>query len=332
MPVGLHANFTIYNEEVHTGFSETLQQETDAFNAASNGAIVMRSNIHEGYYDRETFFKAVSGLVSRRDLTADPATPIADTALTQDENIRVKLFRKIGPISNSRGMFRTIMEDPGALSIKIGRQAAKATMIDMLNSGLRAAVAGLSGVPAVVHNVTAASPTDTISTDNLIQALFKAGDSQGDIVLWAMHSTAYSKLIRDQVATHSFDSVAGVNIATGTPVTLGRPVLVTDSPVLHGATSPTDPVRVLGLRAGAIRLEESELEDMVVDEVTGGAQLAIRVQGEMSYSVGIAGFKWNIAGGGANPIDATLAASANWLQSAASHKSLAGVLMIADPA
>ena len=122
-----------------------------------------------------------------------------------------------------------------------------------------------------------------------------------------------------------------MNIATGTPVTLGRPVLVTDSPQLHGATSPTDPVRVLGLRRDAITVAESELEDMVVADVTGGGQLAVRVQGEFSFTLGVLGFTWDIANGGANPLDAALGTAGNWDKVLTSNKSLAGVMMIADP-
>lgn len=334
MAYSVHTNFTIYNEEVQTGFNETLVQETDAFNAASNGAIVMQTNLHEGYFSREAFFKAIADgtIISRRDLTGTSTT--ADTALTQDEFIGVKLHRKIGPIATSRGAMRSIMRDPGEFSVLIGQQAAKGTAVNMLNDALTGAVAALGGQSSVVHNVTAASPTDTISTDNLIQTLGKAGDSAGDIALWVMHSTAYYKLVRDQVSSHSFDAVAGVNIATGTAVTLGRPVLITDSSALFGNTSPTDPVRVLGLRRGGLMVENSELEDMVVDDVTGYDQLAIRVQGELAYTLKIMGFKWDVTTAGANAINPTgtvLATGSNWDLAATSYKSLAGVMMIADP-
>ena len=331
MASAMHAQFILYDEHVHTGFNETLQQMTDVFNEASLGAITLRTNLTEGSYSREAFYEAITGIVSRRDLTADPITAITQLGLVEDEEVLVKLFRKIGPITNTRGMFRTIMKDPGELSIRVGEQAAKAALIDQVNSGLRAAVAGLSGVATLVHNVTAASPTDTISTDNLVQLLAKAGDSQGDIILWVMHSTAYFKLVREQIATYSFDSVSGFNIARGQPVTLGRPVLMTDSPALHANTSPTDPVRILGLRKNAIRLEDAEIQDMVIQDVTGGGQLGVTVQGEFSYNVGLKGFRWDMTSGGANPTDTAVGTVANWDQAATSHKSLAGVLMIADP-
>jgi hypothetical protein len=124
--------------------------------------------------------------------------------------------------------------------------------------------------------------------------------------------------------------VAGAIIATGSPVTLNRPVLMTDSPALHPTASPLTSVKVLGLRRGGIRLEESELQDMVVADVTGTEQLSIRVQGEFAYSVGILGFTWDYGNVGANPTDANLAAAGSWDQVATSTKSLAGVIMLAD--
>ena len=331
MAIGLGSSFKIYHDEVQTGFVETLQQETDAFNAASAGAIVMRPNVSPGDYTKEAFFKAITNLITRRDLTANPSTPVTDTPLVQAETVMVKINRKIGPVAQTRDAFRKIAQDPGEFSIIIGQMTAKAVAMDMLNTGLAAVVSALTGVSPLVHNVTAASPTDTISTDNLIQALFKAGDSANDIVLWAMHSASYAKLMRDQVANQQFDAVAGVVVAQGSPVTLNRPVLMTDSPALYTLTSPTAPVKVLGLRTNAIRLDESELQDIVVDDITGGEQLAIRIQGEFAYNLGVLGFTWDTVVG-VNPTDANIAAAGSWDQVATSVKNLAGVLMIADVA
>jgi hypothetical protein len=327
--IGVHTDFQIYQAHMQTGFNETLKQMTDAFNGASLGTITMSTNLREGEYAREAFFTSVASLNSRRDLTTLPETVITQLALAQEENILVKLFRKIGPVSNSIGSFRTIMRDPGEFSFLIGAQAAKATAIDQLNSGLIAGKAAMSGTAAMVHDVSG-SPSNLISTDNLVQAIAKAGDRANEIVLWVMHSVSYWKLVRQQIGTHEFDSVAGFNIARGEPVTLGRPVLVTDAPSLYTADSPLTPGYVLGLRAGAIRLEDAELSDMVVQTVTGGAQLAVRFQGEYAFSVGVKGYKWDIANGAGNPTDATLATASNWDDSATSDKDRAGVMMISD--
>jgi Major capsid protein 13-like len=331
MASGVHSNFVLYDKFAQTGYNELLVQMTDAFNEASQGAITMQTNVAEGSYSREAYFESIASLSSRRDLTAAPETSITRLALTEDEQVLVKIFRKIGPVTNTRGMFRTIAADPGEFAVRVGQQAAKATMIDQLNTALRAGTTAIGGVAANVHNVTAASPTDTISTDNLIQTLAKFGDAASEIVCWVMHSGAYFKLVREQVSTYSFDSVSGAVIATATPITLNRPVVVTDSPALWNNASPTDPVKVLGLRRGAIRVENSELSDLVVQDVTGGAQLGITVQGEYAFSVGVTGFRWDMANGGANPTDAALTTVGNWDVAFTSAKSLAGVMMIADP-
>lgn len=331
MASGVHSNFILYDKYAQTGYNELLVQVTDAFNAASQGAITMQSNVLEGNYSREAYFESIAGLSSRRDLTLAPESSIPRLALVEDEEILVKLYRKIGPVTNTRGMFRTIAADPGEFAVRVGQQAAKATVIDQLNSALRAGTTAIGGIPSLVHNVTQASPTDTISTDHLISTLAKFGDQAPEIVCWVMHSGAYFKLVQQQVSTYSFDSVAGAVIATATPITLNRPVLVTDSPALWNNASPTDPVKVLGLRRGAIRVVNSELTDLVVQDVTGGAQLGITVQGEYAFSLGVLGFRWDMTNGGSNPADTALTTASNWDQAYTNVKSLAGVMMIADP-
>jgi hypothetical protein len=75
----------------------------------------------------------------------------------------------------------------------------------------------------------------------------------------------------------------------------------------------------------------SELTDLVVQDVTGGAQLGITVQGEYAFSLGVLGFRWDMTNGGSNPADTALTTASNWDQAYTNVKSLAGVMMIADP-
>lgn len=329
MATGTKEDFVIYHEQLQGGFVETLVQETDAFNAASRGAITMRPKRTQGDYDQENFFKTISGLVTRRVTTGTAATAaVADTELTQDEHVRVKLNRKIGPIANTRDSFRKISRDPQELSFIIGQMAAKAVAIDMLNAGIRAAVAAVAGTPALTHDDSGSSP-GTISTANLIKALAKAGDSANDILVWIMHSGPFYQLVEAQAATPEVSNVAGAVVNSGLPVTLGRPTIVTDSPVLFTAgQSPNDTPRVLGLRANAIMLDESELTDMVTDVVTGQENIIQRVQGEFAYNVGVLGWKWDVANGLENPDDTALALSTNWDTTFTNDKSRAGVALV----
>ena len=52
MATGKASDFTIYNEEFHGGFVETIYQNVNAFNAASNGSISLLTDLHIGDYQR----------------------------------------------------------------------------------------------------------------------------------------------------------------------------------------------------------------------------------------------------------------------------------------
>ena len=56
----------IYPELVHSGLSETLVQNTDAFNAASQGAIRPVTQRRRGDFAQDSFFQNVANLIERR--------------------------------------------------------------------------------------------------------------------------------------------------------------------------------------------------------------------------------------------------------------------------
>jgi hypothetical protein len=91
--------------------------------------------------------------------------------------------------------------------------------------------------------------------------------------------------------------VSNFNIATGTPVTLNRPVVIVDSASLKTQlNSPdVDDYFTLGLTAGAVEVESTEEQEIVVQDVTGLENLVVRFQGEYAYNLGVKGFKWDVA-------------------------------------
>ncbi|MCY1184677.1 hypothetical protein D9M73_253910 [compost metagenome] len=131
--------------------------------------------------------------------------------------------------------------------------------------------------------------------------------------------------------TANIDGVSNFNVATGTPVTLNRPVLVTDSDALietagSGSAATTD-YMTLGLTVDGLKVENTEEEELVIENVTGKENLITRLQGEFAYNMGVKGFKWDIANGGANPNDATLGTGSNWDAVRGSFKDFAGVII-----
>lgn len=323
----LASNFKVYQEYLKTRAAETLQQQADGFNAAVNNAIIMRTVEKPGDYEYESFFKDIASLVTRRDTTSTSAA--TKLSMAQDEFIRVKLNRKIGPVDQSRDSFRKIfaryseMEFAGIL----GGQIAVAQQLDMLNTTLLAARAALVNVSSGALMTTVAS-SGTITTPSLVDALALMGDRADRIVCWIMHSKVYFNLVKEQIAA-KIEGVANFNVQTGTPITLNRPVLVTDSDslkVTSGSPAVTD-YYTLGLTANGALCEVTETSDVLIDDITGGENILTRLQGEFAYNTGIKGFKWDVANGGANPTSTAVGTGSNWDKAASYDKALAGVVL-----
>lgn len=320
MAIGKASDFKVYQDQFQAGVIETLTQNANAFNAASRGAVVLTTASRRGDYSQQAFFKNIANLVTRRDTTS--VLDVTDLGMTQDEWVSVKLNRKIGPVAQTRDAFRKILAGMTAqeMSLVLGQQAGVGMRIEMLNSALRAARSALANQAAVTHTIAA---NGTMTTAALVSGLAKFGDAADRIVAWVMHSKAYYDLVQQQI-TANIDGISNFNIAQASPVTLNRPVVIVDSPALIVTGTP-DLYHTLGLTAGGIVVENTETEELVVEDVTGKENLIVRYQGEYAYNVGVLGFKWDITNGGANPADAALGTGTNWDTTRDSFKDFAGI-------
>lgn len=318
MAIGKASDFKVYQDELRGGIVETLTQASNYFNAAG-GAIALTTVSRRGDFSKESFFKNIAGVVARRDTTSTAAATAL--LLSMDEIISVKLNRKVGPVDQTYDAFNKVAMSmsPEEFSLLLGNMIGKAMQVEMLNSGLRAARAALANQAAVT-----ATSAATIKTEDLVTGLSKFGDAASNIGAWVMHSKAYFDLFKHQIGTSANgDVVSGVVVQGASPVTLNRPIIVTDSDALTDGTN----YFTLGLTQQAIVLENSETERTVLDEVTGLENLVIRLQGEYAYNAGVKGFKWDVANGGANPNDAALGTGTNWDAAKGSHKDFAGVVI-----
>jgi len=323
----LASNFKVYQEYMKTRAAEKLQQQADGFNAAVNNAIILSTVEKAGDYEYESFFKDIASLVTRRDNTSVSAA--TKLSMAQDEFIRVKLNRKIGPVDQTRDSFRKIFARYSETEFAgiLGGQIAVAQQLDMMNSGLLAARAALDNVSSNAMRYTIPS-NGTITTAGMVSGLALMGDRADRIVAWVMHSKPYYDLVKEQIAA-KIDGVANFNVQTGTPITLNRPVLVTDSAslkVTSGSPAVTD-YYTLGLTANGILCEVTETSDIVIDDVTGLENIITRLQGEFAYNVGVKGFKYDVGNGAANPNATALGTGSNWDLAASDLKSVAGVVI-----
>jgi hypothetical protein len=324
MAIGKISDFKIYDELVHSGISETLQQN-DEFLRNNNGVIRVIAQERMGEYEKESFYEAISAsnLVTRQDLTSVAAA--TDNALTQDENIRVKVHRRVGPIAQALKTFKMQNASPEEFSLVLGRQVGKAMSEEMLNRGLAAARAALVATTNVLNDITSAT-VKTVTHTTLLNTLRKFGDAQARVKAWVMHSESFFDLgvqaIADQVDTIASGVITVFNVPG-----IARPIYVTDSASLIATADTPDSYFVLGLAENAIQIVESESAQIVTEVVTGLEQLVVRYQGEYAYNLGLKGYKWDTANGGANPSDSAVATGSNWDQAATSDKDLAGVVL-----
>lgn len=321
MAVGKNDTFKLYNNQFNGAVVETLTQVSDAFNERSRGAIRLTNQFSRGNFEYESFFTSTSGLITRRDLTS--VADVESIAVTQGEFVSVKVNRKIGPIEQTLDSFRKVgmAADDEALSFLIGTQIAKAMQVEMVNTAIGAVVNALLAQSDVYYTVPS---NGQISTAALVEGLALMGDRSDQIVCWLMHSRSYYDLVQGQIAAN-IDGVSSFNVASASPVTLNRPVIMIDSPDLD-ANSPTD-YFALGLTVGAFEIENSELPAIYSELRLGGEQVTVRLQGEYAYNLSMKGMAWDTQNGGVNPTDNAIRTGSNWDPVVASYKDYPGVII-----
>jgi hypothetical protein len=308
MAIGTKSDFVIYEEEFFSGMNEVVQQNSNVFNAASANAIRLVPRMLKGDYDKASFFKAVQTLVSYRDPTSTSA--VSADKLEQGELVGVKLNRKIGPAEQTMDAFRKIQVDPREFSFVLGQQAGEEALRDYTNTAALAVRTAIETQVALQTDVTGES-SKTLSAQYLIRAMSKMGDRSQRIRAWVMHSKPWFDLMEGQVSD-KVTNIADVVVYGGSPGTLGRPVIVTDSPYLYNLESTDGEAEsyvVLGLTEDAVVLNQSEEETIMSDTVLGKENIIMQYQGEYAYNIRVKGFAY---GGGVNPTDSALGSASNW--------------------
>lgn len=323
---GLASDLKLYDALFNGAYNERQTQNISAMLGASNGTISITGGFLRGDYKKESYFKKISSLITRRDVTSQSAA--TDLLVSQGERVSAKMHRKIGPVSQADTSWLQIGSTPEELSFVVGEQAADDVLAEKLNTSLGAVVGALYHQGSnVTYDGTLTNPSATLTHSMLASGLGKFGDASSRIVAWVMHSKPYFDLI-GQAITDKITNVADVTIVSGNVATLGRPVIVTDSSSLINTTATPDQYVTLGLTAGAIEITDSETPRVVMQKITGYENLFTRFQGEYAYNLGIKGFTWDTSSGGANPTVAAVAVGVNWDPVATSYKDMAGIRIL----
>lgn len=316
MPITTTNDFKMYPTQFHTGQVETLMQDTNVFNAASNGAISLVPLPTVGDYRKHTIFTQGLHITHRDPNSTALATP---TKMQQGELVSAKMHKRY-QVETTKQAFRDIGEDMGMFSDSFGVQSAKEKQAKYLNSGLIALRSMMGAVGVDVRHDAAGE----IDHKEIIKGMAKFGDKSREIVAFVAHSALEHKLL-EKTIDDNVHMIAGATITSGSTATFGRPLIITDSPALID-TANVGRYFMFGLTAGALAILETQEDDVLTEVVGGHDNQLYRIQGEFGFNIEAKGVSYT---GAANPDDAVLAVPANFSQIVSDIKSTPGVLISA---
>lgn len=305
----------IFNKQVYTAMTETVDQDIAKFNEASNGVIQLINEPASGDFSIRASFKQIAGLVRRRDVKGQDT--VDATRLKQLLEVAVKVAAGTPPIEYEKAQYEWIKQNPALAALTIGEQLAKARLADMLNAALTCSVAALGSNTDITTDLS----KEKASFRALNKGAMKFGDRSSSIRAWVMHS-AVSHTLFDGALTNgenlfSYDSV---NV-TRDP--FGKLLVVTDSSAL---VKEEGVYNVMGLVEQAIVVADNADFNAELVAQTGKENINYVYQAEWSYNVGIHGYSWDTTKGSPTT-DAALGTASNWKMHSTSNKDTAGVLL-----
>jgi hypothetical protein len=309
----------VFNKQTYVSMTETVAQDVLKFNEASQGTIVLLNEPFNGDFDLKASFKAIQGIVRRRN--AHGSGTVAAKRLEQLLDVAVKVAAGTPPIEYEEQQYRWVLQNPELAALTIGEQLGKAKIADMLNAGILGASSAIGG------------NTDAVEGDGTGDATFRLlnngakrmGDRSGSLRAWITHSTTMHNLYDNALAnTERLFNYDGVNVIRDP---FGRLFVITDAPALIGDNAGTAFYNSLGLVEEAIVIKDNNDFNAVLVPATGGENIKYTYQAEWSYGVGVKGYAWDQASGGKSPTDAAIGTATNWDLTASSIKDTAGVLV-----
>lgn len=314
----------VFNDFVMPATLETLDQMTDAFNQASNGAIVLSPDGFTGDFLQESFFQNLASAQRRVDRYAANAT-VSATDLTELKNTSVKIAGGFGPLRYEPSQM-TWLQRPTAQGIEVASRAfAEVLLKDQLNTAIAALVAAITAQAAATNDISA---TAGITQSGLNNSHAKFGDSSQNLVTQVMQGSSWHKLVGQGLVNSANLFLAGnVRVVD----ILGKISIVTDAPALMQAGTPDKEI-ILSLVAGAALVHDNRDIISNVETTNGKGRIETTIQTDYTFGLGLKGYTWDTTAGGASPTDAELATGTNWDKTAASIKHTAGVALIGDAA
>jgi len=312
------SDMTVFNSFAYSAFTETIAQQVRLFNEASANALVLRPARNIGDFDEEAFFSSISGLVRRRDAYGSGSVSPVDLAQLQKNT--VKVAGGSVPVRWTPQQFSWVQLNQEEAGAAIGEQFAEGVFQDYLNTAITSLSAAIGNQSAVNFDAT----DGTLELADLVKGSALFGDRSSRLRAWVIHSKPMHDLYSTTI-TNSNDlfQFGNVNIMQDG---FGRRFIVTDSPALVTAGSP-DEYHTLGLVEGAAMVEDNGDLFTNIDTENGNENILRTWQAEYTFNMGLKGYTWDEANGGASPTDAELGTGTNWDKIATDIKDTSGVVV-----
>jgi len=312
------SDMTVFDSFAYSSFTETIAQKVELFNAAAQGTLVLRPARNIGDFDQEAFYGLISGLVRRRDAYGNGSVTAVDLAQLQKNT--VKVAGGSVPVRWTPQQFSYVQRNQEEAGTAIGEQFAKGVFGDYLNTAILSIQAAMTANTDIVYD----AEDGTLELSDLVAGAALFGDRAQALRAWIVHSKPMHNLYGTTI-TNSNDlfQFGNVNIMQDG---FGRVFIMTDSPALVAAGTP-DVYSTIGLVEGGAMVEDNG--DLFTNiETSNGTENILRTwQAEYTYNLGLRGYSWDEANGGASPTDAELGTGTNWDKVATSDKDTAGVMV-----
>lgn len=355
----------LFNKQVQTVASETIDQQIKKFNSASGMTLILGSGLDIGDVIEKASYDLIKELIHRRDAYSDGAVP--DTFIHQMLDVSIKVDRRVGPVSWIGEQFRRLKKSEEEAGMLIGEQMADGILQDFLNTLVGTLIASYqsaaydkkfdpseAGADKTYHKYSNIVNLDggsninpTLLALNDGAALF--GDRSNAIKTWLMDGTTYHRMIGEAITNENrLFEIGNINVSTDG---LGRRYIVSDIPdlrqshyyesaITNGALSYTrkayengNKTWILGLTTGAGMIRRGGIYSDTIP-IVGRENLGKRWQGEYSFDISLKGYKYGglvddkDASTYKSPTNEMLKNPENWAPIFLSTKDQAGVAVV----
>lgn len=314
------SDIQIFDQFAYNGISELLREQVNLFNAATQGAITLTTNMRVGDKSDDIQFSLINGLIRDRNIY-DNDSDAGTTTIGNRSDTRIKVAAGTPEFIVPDALLTWIGRDSAEAGVAYAQQMTPQIMKDYLHRGLNAFIGAVQNSPGMI--VTTADTSGLVTLQEFVTGSSKFGDQFGDLRCIVMHSTPWHNLVGNNLSNQERLFVYGDVVIYVDP--MGRPMIISDNPALYDSTTGT--YRTAMLSTNAISIEDSGDYRQNVETSNGKNNIQDTIQSQWSMSIGLRGYGWKGPLNKSTPTKGDLLTKSNWEMTASQINDTAGVLL-----